>query len=242
MRRHLLIIEAVFFAVIWVTGSAIHKSYATLNSSQGNRIFITNETEALQVNSFKISQHDLIVELKNRNGRSVIAYAFDTKLKKGVTVDLTFTENGFPPSATHHLRVPLDNLEYTEDLGLYKLNFSLALFDDGSAEGDWEQARIHRIKLEGVALALNQIQSKLLRIKRFSSPAIESFSSEIRVIIPPKSLTAMQKNGYQNAVLQSLAKAQVILQSQSQDKADRNLNEFKNSTTRQVSLIHALFN
>jgi len=240
MRRYLLITGTVLFVLLLIAVIVVYKPFAVLKASQDNRVTITNETEALQVGPFKIENRDLVVELKNSGDRPIIAYSFDSKSKKGVTIDLTYTENAFPPGSTHYLRIPIDNLRHTEDTGLHKLNLSLALFADGTAEGDWEQARIQRVKLEGAALALDQIQSKLTMIKRFSAPAIERLSSELSAIVPSKRLTEMQKVGYQSAVLQALVKTQVILRNQSQEKAGHSFNDFKNSLARQISRIRTL--
>lgn len=240
MGRYLLIASVVLFVLLLIVAIVVYEPFAVLKASQDNRVTIANETEALQVGAFKIVDRDLMIELKNGGDRPVIAYAFDSKSKKGVTVDLTYAENAFPPGSIHYLRVPIDNLQRAEDTDLYKLNFSLALFVDGTAEGDWEQAHIQREKLEGAALALNQIQSKIIRIKQFSVPAIERLSSELGAIAPSKRLTKLQKVGYQSAVLQALVKTQIILRSQSQEKAGRSFNDFKNSFARQISRIRIL--
>ncbi|MGH9844454.1 MAG: hypothetical protein ACREEM_37510, partial [Blastocatellia bacterium] len=97
MRRYLIITGAVLFVLLLIVAIVVYEPFAVLRASQDIRVTITNETEALQVGSFKIVNRDLMVELKNSGDRPIIAYAFDSKSKKGVAVDLTYTENAFPP-------------------------------------------------------------------------------------------------------------------------------------------------
>lgn len=240
MRSYLLISSAILFVLLLIAVIVVYEPFAVMMASQGNRVTITNETEALQVGSFKVVNRDLVVELKNSGDRPIIAYAFDSKSKKAVTVDLTYTENAFPPGSIHYLQTSIDNLQRAEDSSSYKLNLSLALFVDGTAEGDWEQARIQRQKLEGAALALDQIQSKTTRIKQFSALAIDRLSSELGAMEPSKRLATTQKVGYQSAALQAAIKVRAILHNQSHEKAERSFNDFKNSLARQISGIRIL--
>jgi hypothetical protein len=240
MRQYLLFTSTLLFVLLLIATIAIYMPFVVSKASQNTNVNITNETEALQVVSFKIVNRDLLIELKNIGDRPIIAYGLDYKSKKGVTVDLTNVENAFPPGSIHYLRIPINNLQPDEGTGFYKLNFPIAFFADGAAEGDWEQARIQREKLYGVALAAAQIQSKITSVRRFSAPAIERLSGKLSTIEPFEGLTKTQRVGYQSTVLQALVKMQVMLHNQSPEKAERIFNNFKNSLARQIAWARLL--
>lgn len=230
MNRSLFIRCAVICTFVLIAAPILFWSFQTRASIQKTPIMITNETESLHILSSKIENNDLVVELRNIGDRPIIAYAFDSKSKNGITVDLTSSEIGFRPGSIHRLRTPIGNLQRATDTGLYKLNISMAFFADDTAEGDWEKSQIQRDKLKGMRLALERVRSNMANITQVSTSSVEKLSGDLSSFTPPRDLTPRQKTGYQSAIMQ----ARIMLNNQSQMNAEHRFNILKKFIERQV--------
>jgi hypothetical protein len=236
MKRYLLIggtsacVFLLIMAVIMFKPSASPRA-----STQATPVAINNETESLQVVSSKIENNTLVLELKNTSNQPIVAYGIDFRRNSGIAADLTTTDNSLDPGHGVTVRIPLGQLERAENTGLYKIDLSMAFFADGSAEGDWEKARVQREKMEGAATALEQIQPRLTNIGQFSPSAVKQLSGEFSGLRPSQGLTKMQKFGYWNVITQARLRTQQVLLNPVQAKAERDFNALKSSIGRQVS-------
>jgi hypothetical protein len=197
---------------------------------------ITNETENLQVVSSTIEASRLYLVIKNTGKQPIIGYHFDWKAKEGLSGDLTST-NALAPGSHLTIAIPLSQLNRDATTGSYKVNLAMAIFEDGSAEGDWTRAQEYRDKIAGATLAAPQIQAKVVRVNSLSISTIESLVSDLQTLTPPQNLGKWQTIGYEGAVIRARSQAAYILrQQQSPDKVEKGIIELRKSAERQAAL------
>jgi hypothetical protein len=222
--------------IIGAVGTVLYTIRTPKASVKEMPTLITNETENLQVVSSTIEAGRLYLVVKNTGNQPIIGYHFDWKAKEGLSGDLTST-NALAPESRLTIAIPLSQLERDATTGLYKLNLAMAIFEDGSAEGDWTQAQEYRDRIAGAALAAPQIQAKVARVSPLSISTIESLVSDLQTLTPPQKLGKWQTIGYEGAVIRARSQAAYILrQQQSTDKVEKGIIELRESVERQASL------
>lgn len=228
-------------------------------------VAITNETESLQVVSSMIEKNRLIFTIKNTGDQPVIAfhfdlkanknageqpvttYRFDLKAKEGLTGDST-TMGEIVPGSQFSFVIPLNQLEQDAKAGLYKLNIAMALFANGSAEGNWAYAENYRDKIiEGAALAAPQIREAIAHVNESDISTVKKLSDDLKTLFtPPGKLNRWQQIGYENTVIRARGQVEIMLreqQSQEQQspaKLEKRIIELRKSTERQAALARGI--
>ncbi|MGE0133370.1 MAG: hypothetical protein AB7U82_35270 [Blastocatellales bacterium] len=176
----------------------------------------------------------LTLKLKNVGDQPIISYHIDLKSKTGLTPDLM---GGDPlaPGTELAMRLPLAGVPRDPQTGRYRLNVAMALFTDGSAEGDWNKSQTQREKFEGAAMALERIGQKLRNIEQAQASRLYGELGEFR---PPTTLSKSQQAGYAHAVKQARLKLYLIEHDSATGKIPSDL---QRSFERQVAKIR-MFN
>lgn len=231
----------LFVLIVGTVGTVLYTSQTPKASVQEIPALITNETENLQVVSSKIEAGKLLLVIKNTSDQPIIGYHFDWKAKEGLTADLT-NANALAPGSRLNFTIPLDRLELDATTGLYKLNISMAIFENGDAEGNWTHAQNHRNKLVGEALAAPELREKISRVNASDISTVEKLSGDLKTLLtPPGKMIKWQQIGYEGAVIQASAQAEYILrQRPSPEKIAQRIAELRKSVDRQVALGRAI--
>jgi hypothetical protein len=226
----------LFVLVVGTVGMFLYTAQTPKASVHEIPALITNETENLQVVSSKIEAGKLLLVIKNTSDQPIIGYHFDWKAKEGLTADLT-NANELAPGSRLNFIIPLDRLERDATTGLYKLNISMAIFENGDAEGNWTQAQSYRERAEGAALAASAIQAKIPRFDSLSRSTIETLASDLRTLMPPQKLGKWRTVGYEGAVIRAQVQAELMLrEQQSPDKIEKTIIDLRKSMERQATL------
>ena len=115
-----------------------------------DRIEIRNETTAIEVASKKIENDFLKMEFRNAGKRPIIAYRIDLLRNDRFVMDLS-VGRPLDPSLKTHVGIPLKKLTLDEGSRKYIVNISMALFADGTGEGDGEKLLAQRDRMIGAA-------------------------------------------------------------------------------------------
>lgn len=189
---------AVIVVVVYQSSSGAH--------IQNNQVTISNETESFKLTSAQLETGYLKLQLKNIGYKPIISYHIDLKLKKGLNPDV-MGDDPLEPGGELSIRLPLAGVPRDPQTGLYHLNVAMALFADGSAEGDWNKSQMQREKFEGAAMANEKIEPKLNSLD-WAQAAI--LFDDLGTLRPPSTLSKSQQAGYMHAVKQARLKLQRI--------------------------------
>lgn len=209
MKRYLFIVSVIVCALLLVVAViSLRLPTAFRAVSQQAPIVIENETTSLKIVSAKIAddnQEIIRVKVKNIGDKPVLRYdiRYGDDLAQGTSAysaDFTpLLKNG--ETSKNDVLVPVNNAR-TKD-GVLRLNLSLCMFEDLSAEGDWDLAQRKREQYEGMVIAFNGSQAEmnaLIDAPQLDLAAFNTTLNNISQLNMPPGLTEMQKAGFQFGV------------------------------------------
>jgi len=208
MKRYLFIVSAIVYALSLIAGIvSLRLSTSSRAVAQQAPIIFDNETTSLEIVSARIEQHGHNVirfNVKNIGDKPVVAYAvrfgggFSSRVSTG-----DITSASLKPGETDKAPINIIAKDAQMEDGALRVKLVVCLFEDLSAEGDWNEAREQRERYEGMFLALKTgraAMETLFDAPQFDSAAFEASLNEINQLSPPEGLSAMQKVGFLLAV------------------------------------------
>ncbi|MDX2042899.1 MAG: hypothetical protein SF097_16905 [Acidobacteriota bacterium] len=209
MKRYLFIasvIACILLLVMSVISLRLHTNSQAI--SQQSPIIIENETVSLKILSAKIeaeNQEIIRVKVRNIGDKSVLCYhiRYGDDLIHGTSTDSPDFSSLLKKGETSHndVLVPVENAR-TKD-GVLRLNLSLCMFEDLSAEGDWNLAQQQREQYEGMVIAYKASHAEmeaLIDSPQLDLAAFNATLNKISQLNMPTGLTEMQKVGFQFGV------------------------------------------
>lgn len=209
MKRYLFIVSLIVCTLLLVVAVVSFRLPTVLRAvSQQSPIVIENETTSLKILSAKIeaeNQEIIRVKVKNIGDKPVLCY----HIRYGEYLAIGRSTEGpdFTPvlekgeTSKIDILVPVENAR-TKD-GVLRLNLSLCMFEDLSAEGDWDLAQRQREQYEGMVIAFNAGHAEmnaLIDAPQLDLAAFNTTLNNISQLNMPAGLTEMQKAGFQFGV------------------------------------------
>jgi len=199
----------VFAICVLIVAAIALKSSKSTNPQairQEQAIQITNETESLQVVRTKINESNFVVEVQNVGARPVVGYWFQYGEDKTNTQgrELGLGE-AFQPGKTETMDIPLANLRSADaNDNALRLKLAVCMFEDLSAEGDWEIARRNREAYQGAAVAYRIMREEVEPLSQSASldpSALQAASDRVAALNVPNDLTENQRIGFQEGII-----------------------------------------
>jgi hypothetical protein len=244
--NHKIVFALILALMVGSLSLILYLGRSSQASKQEVPVVFSNETESLQITSFKAVNNKLELRLKNVSDQTIVAYHIDLKDQKAIAEDLTY---GNELAAGHEftLSIPFHSLPRDVEKGLHKLNLAMVMFGDGAAEGDWGKAQNWREQLQGAAVLFEEMQPRVAGIERLSREGVEQLSNQFEAKIkqPVKGLTRMQAAGYYRAALNTQMQIKQVLQGNSMITSkpmttDNAVAKFQNRFERQAANVRNL--
>jgi hypothetical protein len=235
-----LIVAVASAGVVFARHYYIKRARPAAAKAQGpiiDLIEIRNQTLALEVVSKKIENNVLQVEFRNVGERPIISYRIDLRESDKFVMDLSI---GSPiaPSRTVHFGIPLPKLALDEQSRTYPLTISMALFTDGTGEGDRAKIDAQRDQFLGQAQAMNEMSKLISKLQSESELTSEQFAQQLNSLKSrvPANFNRDQTAGYMRAIQSLLARALILAKLPDNDKRKAGgIDSFKSAFARQLS-------
>jgi len=202
------------------------------------RIEIRNETTSIEVVSKKIENEYLGIEIRNVGVKPIIAYQIDFQRGDKFIADLS---SGQPLAALRmtHVSISLKKFTYEERSRTYPANISMALFADGTGEGDKIKLESQRDQLIGVRAAMANMTEMINKLDSESQLSSEQFAQQLDSLkmTVPANFNRNQTAGYMNTIRGMQIRAMVLNKSP-QNKAG-GVGSFKAAFARQKMNLQA---
>jgi hypothetical protein len=237
----LLTAALVFAGVGFGRHYYMKRSAVTANQAEApteDLIEIRNDTASIEVVSKKIEKEYLGMQIRNVGVKPIISYQIDFQRGGNFIADLSIGQP-LQPSRTTHVSVSLKKLALDERSQTYPVNFSMALFADGTGEGDKVKLESQRDQLIGLAAAMAKMTGLVNDLDSESRLSSEQFAqqvSSLRMTVPAN-FNRNQTRGYMNAI-DSMQVRAMALNKSPQNKAG-GVGNFKAAFARQKTNLQA---
>lgn len=111
----------------------------------------------------------------------------------------------------------------------------MALFDDGTAEGDWDQARLMRERIEGASAAYQMIKAKMQGINLYNKFNLDQLAENLDGCTVPPELRGQQRAGFSRAINDQYIQLKAITNPRYPADREKGFNTLKMQVERQMA-------
>jgi hypothetical protein len=194
---------------------------------------IDNETESLQIVKSALEGGNLVITIKNNGRKPVVAYRIVINPKEEMLNDLTI-RTPLAPGNYETAYIAYQSLEKINDV-TRRVKITMALFDDATAEGDWDQARLMRERIEGASAAYQMIEAKMQGINRYNKFNLDQLAEDLDGCTVPPELRGEQRAGFSRAINDQYIQLKVITHPRYAGDREKGFNTLKKQVERQMA-------
>jgi hypothetical protein len=234
MKRVYWISLFLIIAVIGTTTFFARRYYTAKRPlSIEDRIEVLNETTAIRIVSKKVDKEVFNVEMQNAGDRPILAYRLDLRNEDKFVTDYSIGEPLAPGRKTTAV-IPLKNLIKNEITDGYLLIISMALFSDGSGEGNQAKLESQRNKYIGMAMANRELFKLVNQLSTEGDLRSIKFTKQVQALkmLMPTDLSSEQHAAYLNTLDNLHIRAEIL--QKAPDKNFGDINSFKAAFARQM--------
>jgi hypothetical protein len=239
-KVHWIALLALLATTIFFIGLFVHQ-YRTRSDAAKieERIELRNQTRAIEVVSQKIEGEGLQLQIKNAGRKPVIAYRIDLRDQDRFNVDFSI---GSPleHNRISYVSIPLKNLIIDEKTGASIVEISMALFVDGTGEGDQAKLQIQRQQMIGMARAYRDLFELVNKLQTFSDLTSTKFIEQVtaQTMLMPSGLNDQERNGYLKAIESLKVRARTL--EKLPDEKSKDIRAFKEAFVRHLRNLNMI--
>jgi hypothetical protein len=232
--RHYLIVTVILLCVLIVSVAANFRSRVEPVALVAEPSYqIDNQTESLQIVKSGIESGNLVMTIKNNGSKPVVAYRLVINPKEDMMNDLTL-RTPIAPGNYETAYIPYQSLEQIDD-ATRRVKITMVLFDDATAEGDWDQARLMRERIEGANIAYQLIEAKMSGINRYNKTNLDQLAADIDGCAVPLELRGEQRNGFLGAINNQYIRLKVLTDQRYAGDREKGFKTLKTQVNRQMA-------
>jgi hypothetical protein len=226
---------ARYFYLGYAAKTAGRQDNGASQAVTADMIEIRNNTKALEVLSKKVEKESLGLELRNAGPRGIISYRIDFVGADRYVADLS-AGGPIATSVKTSVIIPVKKLAFDQQSQKYTATISMALFDDGTGEGDQAKIASQRDRLIGQAQAFSDMSELVYKLQTEADFVTQQFEEHLRALkgLMPANFNRDQTTGYMSA-LQSMQARAMVLNKLAKDKKADGMQNFKNAFARQMA-------